>query len=194
MIRLVWPEELWRLAGAEAYRLPAGRLGELAGHLRRAGLRPLAAALLAPRAHLELNGAPLPAEPELAVPDGAELALVVPPLRPEDHVPPERCRELVEEGARLVDVRERDEFAWGHIPGAENRPLSAFPDVFSDLLAAPAPGEDGSPEPVFVCRSGHRTLCALTLYRLFGREDGKHLLGGVQAWQQIYPIEGQPVA
>ncbi|MBX5464629.1 MAG: rhodanese-like domain-containing protein [Clostridia bacterium] len=188
MIRLRWPEELVRLTGAECVWLPPGRLGELAGGLRAAGLGPLGAALLAPRARLALGAEIVDADPDLELPDGAEVALQVPPLRPEDHLTPEACRECLERGARLVDVREAEEFALGRIAGAESRPLSGFPEVIRDLLA----GADR--EPIFVCRSGTRTICALVLYRLWGRDDGKHLAGGLKAWQALYPIEGLPVA
>ena len=57
-------------------------------------------------------------------------------------------------GAVLVDVREGDEFAEGHIPGAINVPLRALgPDVPATLTDQTA--------PVFVyCRSGRRSQAA----------------------------------
>ena len=37
------------------------------------------------------------------------------------------------DGARLIDVREADEYQSGHVPGAENWPLSELPASFSAI-------------------------------------------------------------
>lgn len=68
-------------------------------------------------------------------------------------------------GAFLVDVREVDEFAAGHIPGAVNIPLSALsPAVSSSLTDMSA--------PVFVyCRSGRRSQMAGEKLVSFGYSD-----------------------
>jgi len=68
----------------------------------------------------------------------------------------ERARELVEAGARLVDVRESDEFARGHLPGAVNLPLSQFEKYETELSAGAA---------VLYCQSGLRSQRALALAR-----------------------------
>lgn len=36
-------------------------------------------------------------------------------------------------GRQLIDVREADEFAAGHLPGAQNFPLSCLPDMLPQL-------------------------------------------------------------
>ena len=38
-------------------------------------------------------------------------------------------------GARLVDVRETDEYEGGHVPGAAHVPLSTVPDQLSEFVA-----------------------------------------------------------
>jgi rhodanese-related sulfurtransferase len=78
----------------------------------------------------------------------------------------------------VLDVREPDEFAAGHLPGAINVPrgvlefkLAGTPD-----LADPA-------KPVFVyCRTGGRSaLAALNLQRL-GYSNVESMAGGYEAW------------
>ena len=54
------------------------------------------------------------------------------------------------EGAVLIDVRERDEYQQGHLPGSKNVPLSAFSKISSVV-------QDKS-TPVFCyCLSGARS-------------------------------------
>ena len=55
-----------------------------------------------------------------------------------------------EQGALVVDVRETDEYAAGHIPGAMNKPLSELSEGnFDDL--------DLEQKYVIVCQSGNRS-------------------------------------
>jgi rhodanese-related sulfurtransferase len=81
---------------------------------------------------------------------------------------------LVDGRYRIVDVRERDEFARVHIAGAVNLPLSGCDAAHLD----PAPGQ----EPVFMCRSGARTAAACD--RLAARVPGGGFVleGGLDAW------------
>ena len=61
-----------------------------------------------------------------------------------------RARELIAQGARVVDVRTSAEFAGGHIEGALNIPL----DELAGRLAELEPKD----RPVVVyCLSGHRS-------------------------------------
>lgn len=66
---------------------------------------------------------------------------------------PEAVEERVRQGhALLIDIREDDEFARRHIPGALSRPLSRF-----EAVALP---EMAGTEIIFTCRSGmHRCQC-----------------------------------
>ena len=52
-------------------------------------------------------------------------------------------------GAMLVDVREQDEWATGHVPGARNVPLSRIPERLDQLRQVP--------DLLLVCRSGNRS-------------------------------------
>jgi len=77
--------------------------------------------------------------------------------------------------AVLVDIREPDEFAREHLPGAVSAPLSAFEQAHLDI----GPGRD----VVFMCRSGARTGAHCD--RLAARIDGAAyvLEGGLNGWK-----------
>ncbi|MDO4784542.1 MAG: rhodanese-like domain-containing protein [Propionibacteriaceae bacterium] len=64
------------------------------------------------------------------------------------------------DGAMLIDVREPDEYAAGHVPGAILAPMSSIEDHLADIPR----GED-----VFViCHSGRRSLATVSLMRCHG--------------------------
>lgn len=83
----------------------------------------------------------------------------------------------------LVDVREPNEYADGHIPGALSNPLQSF-----DPAALPA-RQDGK-RVVLSCRSGKRSLVAIDLARAAGRHDiDAHYAGGMLDWNAA----GEPI-
>ena len=89
---------------------------------------------------------------------------------------------LAEGTILLIDVREPNEYAAGHIPGATSLPLSRFDP-------ARLPKEPGK-RVVFNCRSGQRTLQALEMARLSGRRDvTAHYAGSMLDWVAA----GEPV-
>lgn len=56
----------------------------------------------------------------------------------------------MEAGARVIDVREADEYTSGHVPGAVHLAMGNVPDQVDAFRA---------PEPVYVvCRSGARSM------------------------------------
>ena len=77
--------------------------------------------------------------------------------------------------ALLLDVREDDEFAAGHAPGAVHVPLSQLPTRLDEL---PDPGD--APLSV-VCRSGGRSAQATGFLAAAGRSV-RNVDGGMQAW------------
>ncbi len=84
---------------------------------------------------------------------------------------------LADGSIALVDVREANEWAAGHIPGATFNPLSAFNPA---ALPAPKAGQ----RIVLHCRSGKRSISALDLAQQGGREDVRaHFTGGMLEWQ-----------
>lgn len=84
--------------------------------------------------------------------------------------------------ATLVDIREADEFARSHVPGAASHPLSAWERAHLTI--------DPDADVVFTCRSGMRTAGACD--RLAARVAGEAyvLEGGLDAWVRA----GLPVA
>ncbi len=62
----------------------------------------------------------------------------------------EMIPQKVEEGFKVLDVREPSEYDMGHIVGAENKPLS-------ELKAGNFEGLDSSEKYVVICRSGNRS-------------------------------------
>ena len=75
---------------------------------------------------------------------------------------------------RLVDVREVYEFSAGHLDGSINIPLGELPERLAEI----APHE----APVFICRSGGRSLAACELALRAGVAAPANLDGGLLAW------------
>lgn len=93
-------------------------------------------------------------------------------------ITPVEARQLVSEGAMLVDIRGADEFARVRLPGAENRPLG-------DL------GQIGHGGPVvFHCRSGMRTAANADRLARTCTGDSYIVEGGLEAWRAAgLPVE-----
>lgn len=84
--------------------------------------------------------------------------------------------------AVLVDIREPDEFARAHVPGARSQPLSAWERAH---LAV-----DPDADVIFSCRTGTRTAGACD--RLAARVVGNAFVldGGLDAWTRAgLPVE-----
>ena len=84
--------------------------------------------------------------------------------------------------ALILDVREPDEFARGHIPGARLMPLRTVLDVGPDLAR--------DRRLLLACRSGRRTQRAMHMLLSMGFDEVYGLHGGILAWQ----AEGLPIA
>lgn len=88
-------------------------------------------------------------------------------------VDPGEAQQLLEDGARLVDVRRADEWDAGHAPAALHIPLDQLPGRHDELK--------GAQQVVMVCRSGSRSARATQWLRQQGYE-AVNLAGGMQAW------------
>lgn len=94
-------------------------------------------------------------------------------------------RGLADAAVLVIDVREPDEFAAGHIPGSVSFPLSRFDlDALRDLLAG-----DGR-RPVLSCAAGVRSARALEYVQANGLALSEHYAGGFKDWS----ASGEPVA
>lgn len=76
------------------------------------------------------------------------------------------------EGARLIDVRERDEYVAGHIPGAVNLPLSELVGREDEI----------GPHTVLICAGGNRSSQAAAYLASRGTAGLMNLSGGTVAW------------
>jgi rhodanese-related sulfurtransferase len=74
-------------------------------------------------------------------------------------------------GDNVVDVRQRNEYVSGHVPGAANIELGSLPDA----LDAVPPGR-----VVMMCGHGERAMTAASL--LTARDDVSVLAGGPDDW------------
>ena len=87
---------------------------------------------------------------------------------------------LAEGDALVVDVREAREYRPGHVPGAQNVPLSVLPVRMPELP---------KDRPVYViCQSGGRSAQPTALMRAVGI-DARSVAGGTGAWIEA----GRPV-
>ncbi len=88
------------------------------------------------------------------------------------------------EDALLLDVREPDEYANGHIVNARNVPLGQLEARLRDF-------EKAKHKPVIVhCASGSRASSAASMLRGKGFEKVYTLSGGIEAWRQAgLPLE-----
>ena len=91
--------------------------------------------------------------------------------------------ELIRKGeALVVDVREVNEFADGHIPGAVNLPLSTF-------QASKLPKAEGK-TIILKCLGGKRSGMALDKCSVAQEAVDTHLAGGFGAWASAgLPVE-----
>lgn len=91
-------------------------------------------------------------------------------------VPEVDVNELAEQlraGARLIDVREPDEYSRGHVPGALSVPLATVPDQL-DLFRGDGP-------TYVICQGGGRSRRACEFVESHGIE-AVNVEGGTGAW------------
>ena len=79
-------------------------------------------------------------------------------------------------GATFVDVREPDEWAEGHMPGAVHIPLGDLARRAGEL---PAEGQI-----ITVCKAGGRSLKAVDILEAGGRPGSKSMAGGMLEWKK----------
>lgn len=85
----------------------------------------------------------------------------------------------------LLDVREEDEYASGHIAGALN--------IYVGNVEAEARNIQSKHPVVVTCSWGGRSSLAASILRRSGFKDVFNLLGGMQAWKALgLPMESSP--
>lgn len=98
-------------------------------------------------------------------------------------LPPAEVKALYDAGEiTVVDVREPDDYAEGHIPGAINIPFDALEDRLDEIPQ--------DKQVIFVCQAGPVSRSALENVRDQGFEDANNMDGGMSAWEEAgYPME-----
>jgi phage shock protein E len=93
------------------------------------------------------------------------------------------ARQMIDRGqVRIIDVREPNEYAEGHIPGVTLVPLNTFLARPRDFI-----NEDNL---LFVCALGQRSAVACEMAAAIGFEHVYNLEGGTTAWAKAgLPIE-----
>ncbi len=94
----------------------------------------------------------------------------------------------VDDSAYLLDVREPDEWAAGHAPGAHHLPKMEVPARLAEIPA--------DAEVVVVCRSGGRSGQVVSYLMGNGWDNVRNLDGGMQDWaaegRAVVSENGQP--
>jgi sulfur-carrier protein adenylyltransferase/sulfurtransferase len=102
-----------------------------------------------------------------------------------DEIDASRARELLTEGdAAAVDVRERDEWEVGHIPGAVHIPRGSLEGRIENAVP------DRSQAIVVYCAGGSRSAFAARTLEELGYENVTSLAGGFTDWKRNgFPFE-----
>ncbi len=109
-------------------------------------------------------------------PSGAELLRQV--KSQIEEVDPAEVNELMHEGVAIVDVREAEEFAAGHLPGAKHVPRSYLETRIEGVVP------DRSSQVILYCASGNRSAYgARTLGQEMGYEHVRSMTGGITLWK-----------
>jgi molybdopterin/thiamine biosynthesis adenylyltransferase/rhodanese-related sulfurtransferase len=109
-------------------------------------------------------------------PSGAELLRQV--KSKIEEVDPSEVNELIHEGATVIDVRETEEYAAGHLPGAKHVPRSYLESRIEGVVP------DRATQVILYCASGNRSAYgARTLTEELGYEHVRSMTGGITLWK-----------
>ena len=98
------------------------------------------------------------------------------PQEPFHRVTVDEAKQLIDEGAHVIDVRDPHEYQAGHVPGATLIPVNS---VFARREELPKDGKI-----VFVCAVGQRSALACEMAAAAGYQADVlyNLEGGTDAW------------
>src|SRR4051812_4893219 len=102
-----------------------------------------------------------------------------------NEIDPSDVKPLVDNGVAIIDVRETDEFAAGHLPSARHVPRGHLESRIENAVP------DRSQRVVLYCASGNRSaLAAKTLLDELGYESVESMTGGYTLWKDRgYDVE-----
>jgi rhodanese-related sulfurtransferase len=88
------------------------------------------------------------------------------------------------ERAVVVDVREPEEFAAGHMTGAKNVPLNQLEEKLGAAV------KNKTVPLLLVCASGSRAQRAVAVAKKLGYEQAQAVAGGLKSWKEAnLPVE-----
>ena len=97
--------------------------------------------------------------------------------------PFEAIRQLNDQHAVVIDVRESKEYGEGHLKDAVHIPLSDFKTRINEL------DKFKDKSVIAYCRSGQRSFSACKMLRKAGFDSVSNMQGGIMAWQnQNMPV------
>ena len=95
-----------------------------------------------------------------------------------EEVDPSEVKELIDEGVAIIDVRETEEFAAGHLPGARHVARSYLESRIEGVVP------DRSTQIILYCASGNRSAYGTrTLVQEMGYEHVRSMTGGITLWK-----------
>ncbi|ROR15305.1 rhodanese family protein [Erwinia sp. JUb26] len=95
-------------------------------------------------------------------------------------VSPQEAKKLIDQGAMLIDIRDRSEFLREHIPNAHSFPLS-------DITAGKSIEAADQQPVIFHCLAGMRTVQnADALMKAAGPAPAYLMAGGINAWKSAH--------
>ncbi len=102
-----------------------------------------------------------------------------------DEVDPAATREALANGVLVIDVRQDEEWATGHIPGARHVPKSHLESRIESIVP------DKSQRVILYCASGQRSAwAARTMLEDLGYESVESMTGGITLWKDHgYEVE-----
>ena len=106
------------------------------------------------------------------------------PQEPYQRVSVDEAKEMIAEGAHVIDVREMHEYTDGHVPGAALIPVNS---VFARREELPHDGK-----LLFICAVGQRSALACEMAAAGGvlPERLYNIEGGTDAWVKAgHPVE-----
>ena len=99
----------------------------------------------------------------------------------------DEAKQMIESGARVIDVRQADEWNRGHIAEAELVPINGIYSFGKALKELNIPADEAV---IFVCASGQRSASASEIALVAGLNNVYNLANGMNGWMmRRYPVE-----
>jgi rhodanese-related sulfurtransferase len=98
----------------------------------------------------------------------------------------DEAKQMIEQGTRVIDVRQLEEWQSGHIPQATLLPINSIYSFGQALKELHLPEDEAV---IFVCRSGQRSASACEIALVAGLKRVYNLANGMIGWaNRNYPI------